>query len=39
MIDVFAFATPNSVKEMALDYTLHSIDIRTGVRRIQSSAR
>jgi glutathione S-transferase len=36
MIDVYAFATPNSVKvpialeEMALDYTLHSIDIRTG---------
>ncbi|OYY72071.1 glutathione S-transferase family protein [Sphingomonas sp. 28-63-12] len=36
MIDVYAFATPNSVKvpialeEMGLDYTLHSIDIRSG---------
>ncbi|BAI96820.1 thiol:disulfide oxidoreductase [Sphingobium sp. TA15] len=36
MIDVYAFATPNSVKvpialeEMGLDYTLHSVDIRTG---------
>lgn len=36
MIDVYAFATPNSVKvpialeEMALDYRLHSINIRQG---------
>jgi glutathione S-transferase len=36
MIDVYAFATPNSVKvpialeEMALDYSLHSINIRQG---------
>ena len=36
MIDVYAFATPNSIKvpialeEMGLDYTLHPIDIRTG---------
>jgi glutathione S-transferase len=36
MIDVYAFATPNSVKvpialeEMGLDYTLHSVDIRNG---------
>ena len=36
MIDVYAFATPNSVKipialeEMGLDYALHSIDIRNG---------
>jgi glutathione S-transferase len=36
MIDVYAFATPNSVKvpialeEMGLDYTLHTVDIRYG---------
>jgi glutathione S-transferase len=36
MIDVYAFATPNSVKvpialeEMELEYTLHSINIRQG---------
>lgn len=36
MIDVYAFATPNSLKvpialeEMGLDYTLHPVDIRTG---------
>lgn len=36
MIDVYAFTTPNSVKgpiahdEIGLDYTLHSIDIRSG---------
>ena len=36
MIDVYAFATPNSVKvpialeEMGFDYTLHSVDIRNG---------
>ena len=36
MIDVYAFSTPNSVKvpialeEMGLDYTLHSVNIRSG---------
>ena len=36
MIDVYAFATPNSVKvpigleEIGLDYTLHSVNVRKG---------
>lgn len=36
MIDVYAFATPNSVKvpialeELGLEYSLHSVDIRSG---------
>jgi glutathione S-transferase len=39
MIDVYAFATPNSVKvpialeELGLDYTLHSVNIRTGAQK------
>jgi GSH-dependent disulfide-bond oxidoreductase len=39
MIDVYAFATPNSVKvpialeELGLDYTLHAVNIRSGGQR------
>ena len=39
MIDVYAFATPNSVKvpialeEMGLEYNLHAVNIRTGAQR------
>ena len=39
MIDVYAFATPNSVKvpialeELGLDYTLHAVNIRAGAQK------
>lgn len=39
MIDIYAFATPNSVKvpialeEMGIDYSLHSINIRQGAQK------
>lgn len=42
MIEVYAFATPNSLKvplaleEMGLDYTLHAINIRAGAQKTES---
>jgi GST-like protein len=39
MIDLYAFATPNSIKavialeELGLDYALHAINIRSGAQR------
>ncbi|MFD2780302.1 hypothetical protein ACFS32_03280 [Novosphingobium pokkalii] len=45
MFDVYAFATPNSIKvlialeELGLDYKLHGINVRKGSKRRPTSSR